>query len=240
MPSFTLINMILKNNIIDAKFNCINNTITFKLTAYLPRFRSKQPYYRFYFYFREVNKHDVERIMEKFSNKNILKPLNVKNENNEASSLIISSSEITSCEDYEIVQNLMHKLIREIKRDSETIEYMTRQLKINNEDCINNNFKTHLKSSLNYSKSRSKSPRPVFNSTNKSNTSINETLLLQTNSSTNNESSSNNSSLKNVDIANGLAIANQTNSQSYPNMIANTSTKKQSSKFPFFTKILNK
>ena len=151
------------------------------------------------------------------------------------------------------MQNLIYKLIKEIKQDRETIERESitsqPQNSINDE---NNNVKTLKLSNLNYSKSRSKSPRPVANV----NKVINQEVLanaLQSNSlnssnsqfnisgsNTNNESSSNNSSLKNIEISNQQSSI--TNSQPFPTIIANntTSAKKQSSKFPFFTKILNK
>ncbi len=166
--------------------------------------------------------------MEKFSNKNFL-----NNEN----SLIIQSSEITSCEEYDIVQHLIHKLVKEIKNDREAID--------NTSDDNNLIDIKKLKSStLHYSKSRSKSPMPNVNKiVNHDSLTLTNVLQQQSinnnqynisGSNTNNESSSNNSSLKNIEIG--------TNNQIFPTIIANNtnSAKKQSSKFPFFTKILNK
>ncbi len=184
-----------------------------------------------FFFLREVNKLDVQTTIEKYSNKRFINGLNVSSINNNESNVIIQSVEVTSCEDYDIVQNIFHKLIREIKRDRETIKYMTCQLQINddvNNNNNNNNLKTlkTLKTNLNYSKSRSKSPRQANNI----NISQNEIVNMINNNNVNIENNINN-------------VESTNNSQSIPNIIANNSNsakKQSSSKFPFFTKILNK
>ena len=160
--------------------------------------------------------------------------------------MIIQSSEITSCEEYEIVQNLIHKLVKEIKNDREATEFANNQTIYNSDDNNVTDIKKLKSSTLNYSKSRSKSPMPNFNKivNHESLTNVlqqspnsNNNQFNISGSNTNNESSSNNSSLKNIEIG-----STGTNNQIFPSIIANNtnSAKKPSSKFPFFTKILNK
>lgn len=243
------------------------------------------------YFFRQVNKQDVDSLIRKCSNSstNSLNKINDSTNTiiNDLASLSSSSTssslnnninivhmETTSCEEYDLVQNLFHKLIKETKREKEI--YLSHNHSTNNtqndENTQNQSFKLSKSKFMNSSltsssKFRAKSPKQNQNTLiiQDSSNNLNNSLFnsLSNNSSTNSSQNgnvnlslvpfqSNNSALQ---IDSMLNSTNSINSQSqssplnsnYTNtspiikdVSSSSSSKKNSSKFPFFTKILNK
>lgn len=119
--------------------------------------------------YRQVNKQDVEIIIEKYLNYTKSNDL-TSSLNSETINLNIVHMESTSCDEYELVQNLFHKIVRDVRRDRDTY-FISNPLVINEESSansehvkLNSSFKQRFNSSPAFMGSkRSKSPKPNVN-----------------------------------------------------------------------------
>jgi hypothetical protein len=218
--------------------------------------------------YRQVPRQDIDSLIDKYGNwcsSNVTNKL-VSNETNHALitdnclvSLNLTYMETTSCEEYELVQNLFHKIIRDVRRERET-HHLVNPLQICEDNYSNSsasnslNSKLKSKSSSSYNSSstlkRSKSPKHnsfniIQDANNQNLSGSHSQLTLGSHASNGNSLSANNfqtlSSTPAVSsAAAGSSTAATSASSSNGGGTSKEINKKNSSKFPFFTKILNK
>jgi hypothetical protein len=215
-----------------------------------------------HFLFRQVTKNDVDALLTRYSSVNLTH--NCSKEEKQPNLFLDASSNIklfhithlecTVCEEYQLIENIFHEILRDIKKDRISLEVYS-----NNQDDIlqslNSGSKTKLKPT---NSKRAKSPKSNPNSLIHQNTNIlsddmNNNIssdglfsidssynsnLKKTNLSAINARSRNSSpSFSNGDFNN----INTTSKDTTPNSVTSSGLiKKNSSKFPFFNKILNK
>lgn len=243
---------------------------------------------------RQVNKQDVENLINKYSSNsnNFYKDKDKDSQtaqSNETTTVTTEPApkpsvnlnlihmETTSCEEYEIVQNFFHKIIRTVKRERELNQLSNPTPPVVEESVTSSKSKPKL---ANNSK-RAKSPKqnmynmiqdPSQSSPDKYANSL-STVVTQSpighssnyisinnniNNNSNNSSNSNLNSTNSINTVGGSAVNNininpggyssstinvpsaASNSPGSLNNSKDTATKKNSSKFPFLTKILNK
>jgi hypothetical protein len=265
--------------------------------------------------YRQVPKPDVDALIEKYSygSGNNINMINNKLFNSDPTNhalitegggggicllgcLNVTYMETTSCEEYELVQNLFHKIIRDVRRERET-HHLVNPLQIceeiyysnnnsnqnantntnNNNNNNNNNSSNSLsnsklksKSSSSYNSSstikRSKSPKHnsfnMIQDLSQQNLSGSHNQLAMTHASNGNSLSASNfqalaANAPAAAAAASAAAASLTTSSSSNGVVLGSVSggsgtsgasganpkeinKKNSSKFPFFTKILNK
>lgn len=163
--------------------------------------------------------------------------------------------ETTACDEYQLIENTFHRILRDIKKDRQLLNEC---YNMNHQDIF---FQTSILSSKSILKQinpkRSKSPKlnsinlihqtstlPDTNNNNASSNTLspieiscnnsikNSTLYVSNSHSRNSSPNFSNREFSNINTANKDAIQNNSNSSGL--------TKKNSSKFPFFNKILNK
>lgn len=100
---------------------------------------------------RQVNKQDVENLLEKFSNGSKAATADISSSSitENQVNLNLIHLESTSCEDYELVQTLFHKIIKDVRQQREAF-HITNPLQI-----IEENMPKNQKSG----KNRTKSPK---------------------------------------------------------------------------------
>jgi hypothetical protein len=187
-------------------------------------------------------------------------PLSHSNEIPLLCNLNLTHFETTSCEEYEIVQNFFIKLLREIKRERD--QHQLANQVIDENTSSSSSSKGNKSKLIMGSKLRAKSPKsnasniiqennnnlsaPISTGIN----SINSNMFLNSAASMSSPSQSVNNPLTDL-VNSALNSSNSAQTQNVDPETANNSggkeitgtssvSKKNSSKFPFFTKILNK
>ncbi|CAF0705637.1 unnamed protein product [Brachionus calyciflorus] len=206
--------------------------------------------------YRQVNKNDVENLIRKYNYNTVKKIsdstntiINDVNMVNNTTSLNLIHVESTSCEEYDIVQNLFHRLIRETKREKELFQNM-------NQSKDESNLIISKISKSKFTKSRAKSPKananniiPIESNINSLSTSppFHSNSFLDSSFNLNQSSSiPTSNSFSNTSSSQFSSTGTNNNSFTLNNSIFNrdnagaSNSKKNSSKFPFFNKILNK
>ena len=181
-----------------------------------------------------MTKQEVEALIEKYTNNNTNKSTDINSSlNSDSIYLNMTYAEATSCEEYELVQNLFHKIIREIRRERENF-LITSPLQISEESNSNNSQKSKSKfgnQMVSNNSKRAKSPKLNLNNI------IQESFSKESVTAALNQSLNGSNSIIQPQQQN----TNINNVNSSINIItSNKEAKKNSSKFPFFTKILNK
>lgn len=184
---------------------------------------------------RQVNKDDVDFVINKYGSKRISDSTNtiindLEKVNNGSNCLNLTHYESTSCEEYDLVQNLFHNLIREWKREKETFL---------NSNHSEERFSTSKVSKPKlYSKSSNIKANVIASTDANNNQNISTSPSIHSNSYV--ESSFNSTQTHATSLPSSNSFTNGPISNSnYPFKDPNTG-KKNTSKFPFLNKILNK
>jgi hypothetical protein len=187
--------------------------------------------------YRQVNKQDVEVIIEKYLNNTKAVDLS-SSQSSETINLNLIHMESTSCDDYELVQNLFHKIIRDIRRDREIYSSTNLANTQTNDETNSNSNIVHNKQ--NSFKSRFNSS-PAFIGSKRAKSPKSTSNLIQDNSNSHlSAPSSTHGSNNFISIqSNNNSVNNLSNTLNSINKDNNSNTAKKN-KFPFFTKILNK
>lgn len=174
-----------------------------------------------------INKYSSKRISD--STNTIISDL--ERVNNGSNCLNLTYCESTSCEEYDLVQNLFHNLIREWKREKESF------LNLNQSDEKFSNSKSQKPKFI---KSRAKSPniKTNFLASTDSNNNQNMSTSPSIHSGSYGDGSFNSTPVHAASLPSSNSFTNGPNSN-YSFKDSNIG-KKNTSKFPFLNKILNK
>ncbi len=188
--------------------------------------------------YRQVHKQEVELTVEKYLN-------NSSTNNNKTNDLTSSLSsenvnlnlthmESTNCDEYDVVQNIFFKIIRDVRRDRE-IHLIANPLVINEENISpsnnihikHNSFKARFHNNhQSFLSKRSKSPKIIPNLIIQDANQLNNTVSVQPSSA--------------PGTANLISFQSNNININSSNSTLNSGNSVKKNKFPFFTKILNK